>query len=157
MPAVGKVAAVRPVAIGKEHGEALTVRAEAHGVAGEHVGPVGEIGDAPEALGLALRAQDAVRCVEPHQLRVGVGRDRDLRLDHMRGPRQRDDELVAVQPPIVGRDAVDDDGQGLLPRAVEAQRCMPRPVAGGVQARADPCRGGVEPEVERQVGNEPVR
>src|SRR3546814_9275988 len=35
-----------------------------------HVGPIEKIGDAAEALCLALRAVDAVRLVEPREMRV---------------------------------------------------------------------------------------
>src|SRR3546814_7439683 len=40
-----------------------------------HVGPIEKIGDAAEALCLALRAVDAVRLVEPREMRVIRRRD----------------------------------------------------------------------------------
>ena len=57
-------------------------------VDGHHIRPVQKVADAPETIGLALRAIDAVRPVEPHQF--GIGRRVDDRLDHQfKGPLRR--------------------------------------------------------------------
>ena len=44
----------------------LPVRLDAGGIDGQHVGTIKEIGDPPEALGLALRAVIAAGSIEPH-------------------------------------------------------------------------------------------
>ena len=62
---------------------ALSAR-DRHGVARHHVGPVGEIGDAAEALGLALGAEIAARGVEAGERGVALRRDARQRLQHRR-------------------------------------------------------------------------
>jgi hypothetical protein len=54
------------------------VALDAHRVAAQHVRPVGEVGDAAEALGLALGAVAAARHVEAHQGGVAGRVDLDL-------------------------------------------------------------------------------
>ena len=69
-------------------GASALVGLEPHAIGREHVGPVGKIGDAAEALGLALRAIGRARAIEPHQL--GVGGGIEPRLDPQReGPARR--------------------------------------------------------------------
>ena len=58
---VGEVARRDRIAVRQQHGETRFVRRHLHAIGGEHVRPVGKIGDAAEALRLALRAQDAAR------------------------------------------------------------------------------------------------
>ncbi len=67
--------AAEEIAVGKKQRATRLVGDDVDRVDGQHVRPVGEIGDAAEALGLALRAVDAVGAVEAHQLRVGLGID----------------------------------------------------------------------------------
>ena len=91
----------------------------------QHVRPVEEIGDAAEALGLALRAVDAARPVKPGEL--GVGRRIDQRLDLQRERpmrRLRDGEAVRRRDIAVGRQrrAVDLERDQRQPFAVECQR-----------------------------------
>ncbi len=54
------------IAVCEQHREARFVGGHPHLVAAEHVGPIGEEGDAAEALGLALGAEHAARSIEPH-------------------------------------------------------------------------------------------
>jgi hypothetical protein len=72
-------AVVDQVAVGQQHRVFGLVGAQRHGVAGHHVGAVQEVGDAAEALGLALREEGVVADVETHQLgvlgRAGGGED----------------------------------------------------------------------------------
>ena len=71
MPAAGQVAALAQIAVGEQHRRLGLVGLDAGGVDRHHVRPVGEIGDAAEALGLALRAIGAARPVEAEELGVG--------------------------------------------------------------------------------------
>src|SRR4029078_8000746 len=65
MPAgAGHVAMSHRVAVREQHGGRGLIRLDAHGVDREHIGAVDEIGDAAEALRLALRAVGAARKVE---------------------------------------------------------------------------------------------
>ena len=66
-------AALERIAVGEQHGGLVAVGLDAGGVGGEHVGAIEEVGDAAEALGLALRAVDAAREVEAGQRLVGLG------------------------------------------------------------------------------------
>jgi hypothetical protein len=62
MPAgAGHVAGLDQVAVGEQHRRVGFLGLDAGGVDRHHVGPVGKIGDAPEALGLALGAVDRAR------------------------------------------------------------------------------------------------
>ena len=65
-------AAFLGVAVGKQHRSLVAVGLDADGIGGEHVRPIQEVGDAPKPLGLALRAVDAAREIEPGQRLVGV-------------------------------------------------------------------------------------
>ena len=58
------------VAVGEQAREARLVRAQRDGVLRHHVGAVDEVGDAAEALGLALRDQARLGGVEPLELGV---------------------------------------------------------------------------------------
>ncbi len=53
------VAALLEISIGQEDGAGRLVGFHANRVARHHIGPVIEIGDAPEAFRLALRAENA--------------------------------------------------------------------------------------------------
>ena len=88
MPAVPAISPLSiEVAVAEQDRRLVPVRFDARGVDREHVGPVEEIGDAPEALRLALRAIDAARAVEAHQL--GVGGRVELGVDRQHEGRAR--------------------------------------------------------------------
>jgi hypothetical protein len=80
----------------QQHRVLRLVGAQQHGVDRHHVGPVEEVGDAAEALGLALREEAAARGVEARQRGVLLGRAgvADGQLEVAVG--RVDDELVAV-------------------------------------------------------------
>mmetsp|Transcript_2979 Transcript_2979/g.6751 ORF Transcript_2979/g.6751 Transcript_2979/m.6751 type:complete len:385 (+) Transcript_2979:1746-2900(+) len=80
------VAAADFVAVREEDRVLCLVGFDADLIFGHHVGPILEVGDPPEALGLALRAKVARRFVQPRELRVL------LRLDRHNG-RQREGGL----------------------------------------------------------------
>jgi hypothetical protein len=71
VPAVFQNAVLDAVAVRQQQRRILHARLDAHRVDRQNVRPVEEIGDAAEALRLALRAIGAGRAVEPHQLLVG--------------------------------------------------------------------------------------
>ena len=76
-------------------GASAPVRLDARGVDRHHVRPVGVIGDAAEALGLALRAVVAARAVEAGELGVGLRIDQCLDLQRERPVRRlRDGEAA---------------------------------------------------------------
>ena len=64
---VGQRAVAGAVAVGKQHGEAGAVGADAGGVDAHHVGAVGVVGDFAEAFRFALGVEVAAARVEPHQ------------------------------------------------------------------------------------------
>ena len=82
MPAAGKIAALDQIAVRQQHRRFGFVGFDARGVDRHHVGPVGEISDAAEAFGFALRAIGAARAVQAGEL--GVGGRIDQRLDLQR-------------------------------------------------------------------------
>ncbi len=65
-------AALLQVAVGEQDGRRVRIGVDAHGVGGEHVGAVEEIGDAAEALRLALARVDVVAAVDALQRLVGL-------------------------------------------------------------------------------------
>jgi hypothetical protein len=67
MPAAREIAALDQIAVGQQHRIGALRGFDARGVDGEIVGAVEEIGDAAETLRLALRAEDALRDIEPFQ------------------------------------------------------------------------------------------
>ena len=156
MPPVGCRTAGDRIAVREQYRIARPVRGHSHAIFGQHVGTIGEEGDPPEPLRLALRAQIAARRVQPHQLRVAIGRDLHLGLDDMPVAGQRDHQLFALYPPVVGRGAVDQHHHRLLPRAVEPQRFAVRAVAGDGQRRLHPRPVRGEIEIERDLWDQPI-
>jgi hypothetical protein len=88
---------------------------DARRIDGHHIGPVGEIGDAAETLGLALRAIGRARAVKAHELRVGGGSggieqcldreaERTLRRLRDRQPVGRGEIAVCAQRFVIKRD-----------------------------------------------------
>ncbi len=107
MRAGGTFAAGHRIAVGQQHGKRCLVPAHPHPVAAKHVGPVGKERDPAKPFGLALRAQQAIRCVEPRKLRIRHGVDHGVDRDLMGVAGQRDDQVVAVHVPMVVRLAID--------------------------------------------------
>jgi hypothetical protein len=83
----GGVAVSHGIAIREQHGGRGFIRLDAHGVDREHIGAVDEIGDAAEALRLALRAVGAARTVEAGKggVRLRVAERDDLEGEGLRG------------------------------------------------------------------------
>ena len=159
MPAILQVAATDGIAIGEQHRIARLIRHQPHAVAAQHVGPVGEVGDPAKAFRLALRTQDAAAGVQAHQLRVAFGGDLHLGLDNMRVAGQRHDQLLAFDPPVAHRKAIDAHRQQFLPRPVEPQRLARTPIgiAHHRQRRRHPRRGGIQIEHQPRFGHGPGR
>ena len=154
--AVGQVARRDRIAISQQHRKALLVGGHLDRIARQHVGTIGEEGDAAEPFRFALRAQIAARRIESHQLRIAVGVDGDLGLDAMFAARQVDLERVAVHPPVVVRHAIDQHRERHLPVAVEPQRPIVRARPGDVEHGGHARRRRVEVEVEGNVGDKPI-
>ncbi len=123
--AAGQIARIDKVAVRQQHRRFGFVGLDARGVDRHHVGAVGEVGDAAEALGLALRAVIAAGAVEPGKL--GIGGRVDQRLDLQREGavrRLRDGEGVGRRQIIFRgqRGAVDLQRHQIDAVAVELQR-----------------------------------
>ena len=143
------------VAVGEQHREARFVGAHSHGVDRQDVGAIGVEADAAEALAFALGAEDPARGVEPHQLAVGGGVERDFGLDRRAVATKRDDQRRAIHHRL-DRRAIDLEPGGGDPVAFEPERPAVRAVALDDQPGAH-CRSvGVEVEVECDFGDEPV-
>ncbi len=151
MAAVGEVAEVDQVAVGEQHRRFRLRRLDPRGVDREHVRPVGKIGDAAEAFGLALGAPVAAGTVEAHQLgvrrRVDVGDDLE-RERSRRNVADRQSVGPGVEIHVRHRRAVDrgrDEGQLV---AVELERAV-RAISGpDREASRHPCGLGVQVHVE---------
>ena len=136
---VRRLAARDLVAVRQQHRERLRVALHPHAIFRQHVGPVGEEGDAAEALGLALGAEHAVRGIEAHQLGVGRGMDVDLGLDRRSVAGNVEYQRRTVHP-VLGRSwpsTLTDTSFELV--AVEPQRPVMVAVALDAQRRADAC------------------
>src|SRR5271170_4050815 len=73
------IARVFEITVGELHRRLGPIRLEPYPIDRQHVRPVEEIGDAPEALGFALRAIGRTGAIETHQF--GVGRWIEAGLD----------------------------------------------------------------------------
>jgi len=100
----GDVAAAHEVAVREQHRRFVLLRLDAGRVDGHHVGPVGEIGDTAEALGLALGAVGAARAVEAHELGIGRGIDQRFDVDRERPRRRRKRKAVGRRRVAIGRE-----------------------------------------------------
>jgi hypothetical protein len=111
------------VAVAQQHRVAGLVGAQRDGVDGHHVGPVQEVGDAAEALGLALREEAAAAGVQARQLGVLVGRAgvADLQREAL-GRRRVVDHQFAVFVAERHALAVGQHAQQVQAFAVQAQR-----------------------------------
>ncbi len=122
MPAIRQITGAGRVAVRKQHRKPRLVGTHRHGIARHDVGAVGEIGDAAEPLGFALRAEIAAGGIEP--VERGVALRRDSRLDLQRKPRrQTRHHQPAIRPMLIfsriERPAVDRDFQQFEFIAVE--------------------------------------
>ena len=125
MPAAGKLARLAQIAVGEQHRRFGLVGLDAGGEHRHHVRPVGIIGDAAEAFGLALGAVVAARTVEPGELQVGLRIDQRLDFQRERPVRRlRDGEAVRARDIAVAGDrrAIDLERDQGEPLAVEHQR-----------------------------------
>ena len=128
----GDVAALDRIAVGEQGLRQRLRRLDAGRVDGEHVGPVVEIGDAAEALRLALGAPVARGAIEPHQLGV-LRRPQPRRQRQPEGPGRRRLQREAPLARLIGRRR-----QG---GAVEVRLHQPQFVA--VEHQRRPRRGAV--------------
>ena len=139
VPAARQVAVLDQIAVRQQHRRFGFVRLDAGGVDRHHVGTIGEIGDAAEAFGLALRAVGAGGAVKPGQLRVGGRIDQRLDLQRERPVRRlRDGQAVRRRGVAVG-------GQRL---AVELERDQRQPIAVELERRGR-AGGGIGLELDR--------
>ena len=148
-------AALQQVAVRQEDRCLVGVGLDAHRVGGEHVGPVEEIGDAAEALGLALGAVHVVGAVEARERFIGLRVDEgdDLERERAsRGLQQGEPGVAELVVLLAERGAAERDRGKLKVFSVEPKR--PGPAAdvwvgahreAGAHARARL----VEVEVER--------
>ena len=131
------------------------VRLHPDAIFAEHVGPIGEEGDAPEALGLTLGAKDFAGSIKTHQSCVGRRVDLDLGLDCRFLAGQRNNQRRTVHPPFRIL-AVDRDPDRHDPIAVEPQRPVVGPVALDNELGAHSRRLRIEVERQLDVRHEPV-
>ena len=125
-----------------------------------HVGPVGKIGDAAKAFGLAFGAIDAARAIEPQQLGIGGRIDHGLDLEPERPLRRlRDREAIGRGGILLGRErgAVELDRLQAQLFAIEHERGG-HPIRVGLEAqdRANACRRRIERNVELHGLDQPV-
>ena len=142
-------------------GASATVGLDAGGVDRHHVGPVGEIGDAAEAFGLALRAVGRAGAIKAHELGIGGRVDQRLDLQPERPLRRlRDGEAVGRRAycSAVERCAVELQRHEREAVAVEHQRRRRRGLGIGLQLqhRAHTRRRRVERDVELDGLDQPV-
>jgi hypothetical protein len=154
--AVVQIALLDQVAVGQEDREAPLVGTQRDGVDRHHVGAVEEVGDAPEALRLALREQARVGGVQARQLGVLVGRAGVANLEHEAlGRRRVVDHQRAVGLVAEGHAlAVRHHAQQRQLVAVQAQRLgRYRGVAFDLHPAADDGLGAVEVEAQLDLAN----
>jgi len=155
VPALGEFLLGDEVAVRQEERARLLLGPDRHAILRHHVGPVGEIGDPPEPLGLALGGVDAAGAVEALQARVVLRGD--LRDDgefevvgHVGdGQRLVADHVVR----LLQRTSVERDRDELHVLAIQDQRALlvllVRWIAPERGLRGDACR--LRFEIEREV------
>ena len=143
------------IAVREQHRVARLACAHPDAVAAEHVGAVGEEGDAAKAFRLALRAEDAARIVDTHQLSVGLGSDLDLGLDLGAIPGDRHRQQIVLVA-VLDRLAVDGEAEQLQAFAVEHQRGVRDAIPLYPQHRAYDRPLRVQIELERDLRDQPV-
>ena len=94
-----QIASAHGIAVAQQHGEGQLIRRHPHMIATEHIGPIREKGDAPEPFGLTLRAQNATRGIEAHQLFVGRRGYDDFRFHLVRFAAQLDNQVSVIHLP----------------------------------------------------------
>ena len=145
-----------PVAVRQQDREGGGVGFHPHAIFGQHVGPVGEEGDPPEAFGLALGAEHPAGGVEPHKLGVRGRVDLDLGLDCRAVGGDVDHQLRPFHSPAAVA-AIDAHRQRHQAVAVELQRALVVAVTLNLDRRAHPGPVKVELKVEPDLRGQPVR
>ena len=146
-------ALTRAVAIAQQYGELRPRPAHPHGIGAQHIGPVGEEGDPAKPFGFALRAEHAVRGIEPHQLRIVRGIEFGNDSQHMAITRQRNDQIVAIDHMPVARPAVAGERDQREPVAIQANGRR----SGSVGIALDIQRGGDPRLLQAQLEFHPGR
>ncbi len=159
-------AALLQVAVGEQDGRCVRVGVDAHRVGGEHVGAVEEVGDAAEALRLALARVDVVAAIDALQRLVGIRVDEggDLEREGLgRRLRQRQRGIGELVVLFAERSAVERDVGELELLAVEPELLAAACRLGigpdgelGADARARRLEGDVEVHPVDQIGGRPV-
>ena len=127
MPAAVELAGLDRIAIAEQHGRLGDIGLDARRIDAQHIRPIEKIGDAAEALRLALRAIGGAGAIEPGQLRIGGRVDLGLDLE--------DERRLEASP------------------AGSADRASPRPATG----RAVESAGGAGPARRRRESGAPRR
>ena len=150
------------IAVREQHRRLGLVGFDPGGEHRHHVRPIGEIGDAAEAFGLALGAIGPGRTIETHKLRVGGRVHHGLDVETERPLRGvRNGQQVGGDDIAIGRQghAVERQRDQRKAVAVESERCAR--FAGRVrlddQSRAHTGCDRVERDVERDSVDHPVR
>ena len=124
MPPARLVALRDLVAVRQQHRHQRLVGVDRHAVARHHIRTVGEVGDAPEPLGLALGEEAALGHIQAAEF--GVGRRVHARFDLQRAAvgQAGDDQAAAVQLILVGAEflAVQHDTNQGQAVAIQMQR-----------------------------------
>ena len=118
------------IAIGEQNWRIGCFCFDAHPVNGHHIGPVGEIADAAEAIGLALRAIDAIRAIEPHQFGIGGRIDDGFNAQRERALRRGGEDQLVLANAVSG---------GAKPRAIHKQRLQFQLIAIAMQRNHARC------------------
>ena len=162
MTPVGEITAFHRIAVRQKKRRVFAIRFHAHGIDGQNVWPVEEIGDAAEAFGFALRAENTTGNVEPHQRRVLRWRDpgHDGQLEPARG-RQPGDRQAVGRGIIVGRlclGAIDRKGFQHQPVAIQNQGSVGGSARDALHLKPGRYQRflGVQPKIKSYLRNEIV-
>ena len=125
----GEIALRQRIAVRQKHRRGRAVGLDAHGIDGEHVGPVDEVGDPAEAFGLALGAIGPARAVEAGKggVRVRIANGHDFKGEGL-GRNRGDGERGFREGVVLRRQTLSVQREALQRQsfAIEHERAPPR-------------------------------
>ena len=153
MPASAQRLAGEQIAVAQQYRAAGKIGVDGDAIDRHHVGTIGEPGDFAKTLGLALRAEQPSRAVQPLQRGVVLGADADPGFERAAGGRGRDTQTLGLDGVGVGgqRGAVETHFEGVEFDPVKFQGGLGRRPCGALEVQPGAHRNLVIAQVEMQL------
>ena len=153
MPAIAQRLTGEQIAVAQQYRAVGKIGVDGDAIDRHHVGTIGEPGDFAKTLGLALRAEQPSRAVQPLQRGVVLGADAHPGFERAAGGRGRDTQTLGLNRVGVGgqRGAVETHFEGVEFDPVKFQGGLGRRARGALEVQPGAHRNLVIAQVEMQL------